>query len=410
MQKRHGLVGNWMDLPCELRARLYYESDSHALLCVSRAWRLQRLWPYLPERLPPRARAKALRHCELLTTLLVQNLSQQALEDLLGDDHLNADEEWVARVAQSRPGLLYTHTRRIGPGVEDWHRAVATPIPRHVDDVVGTFYLAGTGNSRVFSALLGGGIVEWDTRACSEVRRFAPRIMVCCLAMAACGTQLAVGQTNGKVALYSLKEQMWRRELQGGPNMVRCIVGCGPNLVIAACNWGTLTLVEGEQQRSCPGQGDLVRALVAWGTGHVVCAEDSGAIWMCDTLQCSCVCVANAVPGTADLAVHRESLFSLHWTGHLHVWSLTGGLQLQHTVRVTNLMPGSSMTYLSLQVCGTKLICGGTNRMCVLDLATLCWEHTVCVEGVVRPLLATRAELLAIVTGKEMRSQIVVWR
>ena len=61
------------ELPVELRSKIYFHSDSAALLGV---WRLRALRPL---RLPPRARAAALRG---FCARLAEQLSDEALADL----------------------------------------------------------------------------------------------------------------------------------------------------------------------------------------------------------------------------------------------------------------------------------------------------------------------------------------
>ncbi len=218
------------ELPVELRSKIYFHSDSAALLGV---WRLRALRPL---RLPPRARAAALRG---FCARIAEQLSDEALADLLGDDALNAEEALVSAVALPRglaghvrggllPGRWEGARPRRGPGVRRWQ---SRRIERDSHDLVGTFFLAGTGGSRVFSALLGGGVVEWDVVEGREVRRLAPRLMACSLTMAAWGQQLALGQINGRVAMFHVGAGVCVQELFAGDDVVRCMASAAGNLL-----------------------------------------------------------------------------------------------------------------------------------------------------------------------------------
>ena len=400
------------ELPVELRSKIYFHSDSAALLGV---WRLRALRPL---RLPPRARATALRG---FCALLAEQLSDEALADLLGDDALNAEEALVSAVALPRglaghvrwgllPGRWEGARPRRGPGVQRWQ---SRRIERPPNDLVGTFFLAGTGGSRVFSALLGGGVVEWDVLEGREVRRLAPRLMACSLSMAAWGQQLALGQTNGRVAMFHVAAGVCVQELFAGDDVVRCLASAGGYLVTAGLVLRVWRLFDPERWElvgSARCHSTFVRTLLtsfdADDSARAVSGSDDGTLSVLDVASCWPLWRARTLAGLMDLAAHGDRVFSLHWTGQLNEWALDG-LALLRTV----LLPVTryAWCYVSLVACGDKLVCGGTAYMAVLNARTLALERKLPFRGVVRPLHATRDAVVGILLDRGMHSSIVSW-
>jgi len=400
------------ELPVELRSKIYFHSDSAALLGV---WRLRALRPL---RLPPRARAAALRG---FCARLAEQLSDEALADLLGDDALNAEEALVSAVALPRglaghvrwgllPGRWEGARPRRGPGVRRWQ---SRRIEREAHDLVGTFFLAGTGGSRVFSALLGGGVVEWDVVEGREVRRLAPRLMACSLTMAAWGQQLALGQINGRVAMFHVGAGVCVQELFAGDDVVRCMASAGGYLVTAGLAMRVWRLLDPERWElvgSARCHETFVRSLLttfdADDGARAVSGSDDGTLSVLEVARCRPLWRTKTLAGLMDLAAHGDRVFSLHWTGQLNEWALDG-LALLRTV----LLPVTrcAWCYVSLVACGDKLVCGGTAYMAVLNARTLALERKLPFRGVVRPLHATRDAVVGILLDRGMHSSIVSW-
>ena len=401
------------ELPVELRSNIYYLSDSQALLLTCKAFGLRCVWPELQCRLPPCARERALLAYRQET---LRWLSAAALEDILSDDHLNADEADVAHSFARKAShcvrweLLQgsgSRMPRIGPGVRRWPFLEPTHIPRVQEDRVGLSYLACANDDRtVYGALLGGGLVQWDVQALCEVRRFAPHVVACSLEVVHHDQQLAVGLLRGHIALYDLATATWTEELDtGSRHMVRAMAACGEHM---ACSLSNMV-----QLWRCGDRWELVAThswhdttisvLVIWQAVYVASACHNGAICVFERDTHTVLCGVHTFSLLLHLVAYKDKLLSLQQTGHLLEWKLTVDQRLQRMRTVC-------LTGSSLLISGHRLISASYTKLRVLHAETLKHEVTLASPGTLRPMLATRTAVVGIMVNAEMYSNLVVWR
>ena len=431
------------ELPVEIRSKVYYLSDSAALLLTCKAFALRSVWPELQHTLPPCARERALFAFQERT---LRWLSTAALNDILSDDHLHVDEVDVAKFVLDvdkcascvRWGLLPLHLPdaysmpRIGPGVRHW-RPFLEPvhIQRMPEDRVGLSFLAYA-NNYVYGSLLGGGLVQWDVEKACEVQRFAPHMTACCLQVVAYGQQLAAGSIYGKIVLFDLSKAVptYLEELDSGSRqMIRTMTAHAEHMVCAFSNtvqlWRltpltstststststttttpTTTIIQLQWELSCAHNWheNTISVLTIWQGMYVISACYDGSICVFDQESRTMLCGVRTFSLLLHLVAYKDKLFSLQQTGHLLEWTLNSERRLQRTRTVC--LCGST-----LLISGRKLLSMSYTKLRVLDAESLQHEVTLWSPGTLRPMLATRTAVVGIMVNAEMYSNLVIWR
>ena len=431
------------ELPVEIRSKVYYLSDSTALLLTCKAFALRSVWPELQHTLPPCARERALFAFQERT---LRWLSTAALKDILSDDHLHVDEVDVAKFVLDvdkcascvRWGLLPLHLPdaysmpRIGPGVRHW-RPFLEPvhIQRMPEDRVGLSFLAYA-NNYVYGSLLGGGLVQWDVEKACEVQRFAPHMTACCLQVVAYGQQLAAGSIYGKIVLFDLSKAVptYLEELDSGSRqMIRTMTAHAEHMVCAFSNtvqlWRltpltstststststttttpTTTIIQLQWELSCAHNWheNTISVLTIWQGMYVISACYDGTICVFDQESRTMLCGVRTFSLLLHLVAYKDKLFSLQQTGHLLEWTLNSERRLQRTRTVC--LCGST-----LLISGRKLLSMSYTKLRVLDAESLQHEVTLWSPGTLRPMLATRTAVVGIMVNAEMYSNLVIWR